>query len=48
VITTLQENIQKEDACEREEDQAHEQAVYAEKGADDDDPGDASEREKAE
>ena len=48
MITTLQENIQEEDAGEGEEDQAHEQAVDAEKRADDDDPDDARERENAE
>jgi hypothetical protein len=48
VITTLQENIQEEDAGEGEKNQAHEQAVYTEKRADDDDPDDAGERQKAE
>jgi hypothetical protein len=46
-ITTLQENVQEEDAGEGEKNQGHEQAVDAEKRADEDDPGDASEREKA-
>jgi len=48
MITTLQQNIQKKNAGDGEKNQAHEQAVDAEKGANDDDPGNAREREKAE
>jgi hypothetical protein len=47
MITTLQQNIQEKDAGEGEKNQAHEEAVDAEKRADDDDPDDAGEREKA-
>jgi hypothetical protein len=48
MITTLQENIQEEGAGYGEKNQAHEQAVDAEKRADDDDPGNARERKKSE
>jgi len=48
MITTLQKNIQEEDAGEGEEDQAHEQAVDTEEGADDYDPGDTREGDETE
>ena len=48
MITTLQQSIQKKNAGDGEKNQTHEQAVDAEKRADDDDPGNARERKKAE
>ena len=48
MITTLQESIQEEDAGEGEQNQAHEEPVDAEKRADDDNPGNARERDEAE
>jgi hypothetical protein len=48
VITTFEKYVQKENSGEREENQAHEQAVDAEQRADDDDPRNACEREEAE
>jgi len=48
MITTFEEKIEEENSGEGEKNQAHEQAVDAEKRADDDDPGDAREREESE